>query len=628
MNTNNINRFSSLLKTGLPLAKQYGKMAEFEALSRLLEHGLDKNVVLLICGEFKRGKSSLVNALLDAEICPVADGIATSAVSIITYGKSPKVTRFYSSLSEDCDGKNNMSIKSEPVKIESISTYAKGTALDIDNTLYLEIEIPNKVLLEKGLTLIDTPGIGSLDPRHLFLTQQALPRADALFFVTDTAEPMLITELDFLKDTILPLKKPLDIILSKSDLVGRDELDGFKRDTEEKISQYCGSQVCCIPVSSTEWNEYNHADEGPSKERRKRNSNCEMVFSSIDAFHSRKVRSIEESFRTQYLALLNSVRYEIEKSLSDLSKAEESIDIQAYRTQLEEMKALREMVLNEDSEFRNNINSIIETSQDQIFEDFSKQSVLLSSDKLEEVLKDPRAVEEDGDKFVIAEMNKEIQKIGATIDNRIDTAITDVIQELKEFIDNVELTSKTNDTQVNGTIVPISHSFSENFVNLTRQALPFMGVATIGGGVAGLGLGLGAGILGITSAALPVVAVGIGIAAGLFYVIQSIKGTKKQEALNNIRRQITPRINIALNEMRTYIQKRYTIFNKEVIKALKSIARSMTEQMQEKVKLLQECEKDGQKKAATQKELQNQLNMVDNLITQTSVLNINPFAHS
>ena len=486
----------------------------------------------------------------------------------------------------------------------------------------------NKVLLEKGLTLIDTPGIGSLDPRHLFLTQQALPRADALFFVTDTAEPMLITELDFLKDTILPLKKPLDIILSKSDLVGRDELDGFKRDTEEKISQYCGTQVSCIPVSSTEWNEYNHADEGPSKERRKRNSNCEMVFSSIDAFHSRKVRSIEESFRTQYLALLNSVRCEIEKSLSDLSKAEESIDIQAYRTQLEEMKALREMVLNEDSEFRNNINSIIETSQDQIFEDFSKQSVLLSSDKLEEVLKDPRAVEEDGDKFVMAEMNKEIQKIGATIDNRIDTAISDVIQELKEFIDNVELTSKTNDTQVNGTIVPISHSFSENFVNLTRQALPFMGVATIGGGVAGLGLGLGAGILGITSAALPVVAVGIGIAAGLFYVIQSIKGTKKQEVLNNIRRQITPRINIALNEIRTYIQKRYTIFNKEVVKTLKSIARSMTEQMQEKVKLLQECEKDGQKKAATQKELQNQLNMVDNLITQTSVLNTNPFAHS
>ena len=168
----------------------------------------------------------------------------------------------------------------------------------------------------------------------------------------------------------------------------------------------------------------------------------------------------------------------------------------------------------------------------------------------------------------------------------------------------------------------------ENFVNLTRQALPFMGVATIGGGVAGLGLGLGAGILGITSAALPVVAVGIGIAAGLFYVIQSIKGTKKQEAINNIRRQITPRINIALNEMRTYIQKRYTIFNKEVVKTLKSIARSMTEQMQEKVKLLQECEKDGQKKAATQKELQNQLNMVDNLITQTSVLNTNPFAHS
>ena len=153
-----------------------------------------------------------------------------------------------------------------------------------------------------------------------------------------------------------------------------------------------------------------------------------------------------------------------------------------------------------------------------------------------------------------------------------------------------------------------------------------MGVATIGGGLASVGLGLGATILGITSvAAIPFLAVGIGVAAGVFYVVQSIKGTRRQERLNNIRRQISPRISIAMNEMRAYIQKRFTLFSKEVVKTLRAIAKSMTEQMQEKVKLLQDCEKDAQKKALTLKERQSHLNMVTSLITQAKVLNTNPF---
>ena len=615
------NQFSSLLKTCAPLAKQYGKLNEYESLSKLLEHGWDKSLTLLICGEFKRGKSSLINALLNEEVCPVADGIATSAVSIIKYGRVNKVTRFYSTMQEDTAGNSNMVIKSEAVKYSSISSYAKGSSIDIDNTLYLEIEIPNEYLQTKGLTLIDTPGIGSLDPRHLFLTLQALPKADAIFFVTDTSEPLLTTELDFLRDKVLPLKKLLDIILSKSDLVDKEELALFKKDTEDKVENYCGVKVDCIPVSSTEWEEFNKTNVDTIKERRKKNSNCDAVFSLINAFYERKASSIEDIFRIKYLEFLGSLKTEIENAITELSRDDKALDIQAFRNQLEEMKSLRDMILNDDSEFRGNINSIIESSQEHVFEDFSRESVLLSSEKLEEVLKDSRALEDGGDKFVVNEMNHAIQKIGADIDNKIDTAISDVLNELTGFIENVQLTNKTSDTQVEGEIVPISHSFSENFVNLTRQALPFVGVATL----AYYGLGLGAVALGLSTAAFPFIG---GVAAGLFYVVQSIKGTRKQETLNNIRKQVSPRISIAMNEMRAYIQKRYSILNKEVVKTMKSIAKSMTEQMQEKVKLLQDCEKDVQKKNVTIKEYQNHLTLVNNLLTQTKVLNTNPFMKS
>lgn len=622
------NQFSSLLKTCAPVAKKYGKLEEYESLSKLLGHGLDKSLTLLVCGEFKRGKSSLINALLNDEVCPVADGIATSAVSIIKYGRVSKVTRFYSSIQEDTAGNSNLVIKSESVKYDAICSYAKGSSIDIDNTLYLEIEIPNEYLRTNGLTLIDTPGIGSLDPRHLFLTLQALPKADAILFVTDTAEPLLTTELEFLKERILPLKKPFDIILSKSDLIGRDELTIFKKDSEDKVLNYCGIKVDCTPVSSTEWEGFNKTDNDSIKERRKKNSNCDAVFSLINALFERKVTSIEEVFRIQYLEFLESLKTDINKSISELSRVDNASDLLTYRAQLDEMKTLRDMILNDDSEFRGNINTIIETSQEHVFEDFSRESVLLSSEKLEDVLKDPRSLEEDGDKFVVSEINHAIQQIGADIDKKIDAAISDVLNELKDFIDNVQLTNKTSSTQVEGEIVPISRTFSENFVNLTRQALPFMGVATISGGLASFGLGLGAGILGLSTAALPIIGIGIGIAAGLFYVVQSIKGTRKQETLNNIRKQVSPRISIAMNEMRAYIQKRYSILSKEVVKTLKSIAKSMTEQMQEKVKLLQECEKDVLKRNSALKEHQNHLTLVNNLLYQTKVLNTHPFSKS
>ena len=617
-----LSQFSTLLRSSQSIANRYGKSEDYEILTKLLSSGQDNNFVLLICGEFKRGKSSLVNALLKECVCPVADGIATAAVSVIKYGKTPKVTRYFSSLNDS--GQNcSMIIKSEIIKVDSIAQFANGTAIDIDNTIYLEIEIPNQSLYN-GLILIDTPGIGSLDPRHLFLTQQALPKANAFFFVTDISEPMLTTELDFIKNDLCNTNKPISIILSKSDLVSRDELQTYKSDIESKVSRFCNMAIDCITVSSTEWEEFNT----DGSERRKMNSNCEEVLSAIESLRTKREESIEGLFRAQFLEYISSIQNEIEKSIHDISSDTDEIDKESYRLQLEDLKTLRDMITNEDSEFRAKINSIIEASQDQVFEEFSKDSILLSTDKLEKVLKDPRAANDDGDKYVINAMNYAIQSMGNNIDKRIDQAITDVVNELKDYINSIQVSTKSNGTHMDdGAIRPITHTFSENFVNITKQTLPFVGVATIGTTVSAIGLGFGAGILGITSAAaLPFIAVGIGVAAGIYYVVQSIKDTKKKEKLTYIRQQVSLHISIAMNEMRSYIQKRYSIFNKEVIKTLKSIAKNMTEQMQEKLMVLQDCEKNAQKKAATLKELQSHLDMVTNLKTHVKVLNTNPFA--
>ena len=47
--------------------------------------------VVCVVGEFKQGKSLLVNALLGRPICPVDDDLATSAITVIQHGADPTV---------------------------------------------------------------------------------------------------------------------------------------------------------------------------------------------------------------------------------------------------------------------------------------------------------------------------------------------------------------------------------------------------------------------------------------------------------------------------------------------------------------------------------------------------------
>jgi ribosome biogenesis GTPase A len=50
---------------------------------------LDPAVRVLVVGEFKQGKSQLINALVDAPVCPVDDDIATALPTEVSYAKIP-----------------------------------------------------------------------------------------------------------------------------------------------------------------------------------------------------------------------------------------------------------------------------------------------------------------------------------------------------------------------------------------------------------------------------------------------------------------------------------------------------------------------------------------------------------
>lgn len=587
-----LKQLSFYLKQSQPLADRYGKKADYDNLTELIDYAAKKELVLLVCGEFKKGKSSFVNALLSQELCPVADGIATSTVSIIRYGEKPKAVRHYSTLDTEMNNGEKLSLKEEEIPIDNIIRFAKGTTDEIDNTMFIDIEVPN-AMLKNGLVVIDTPGVGSLDPRHLFLTLQALPKADAFFFVTDTGEPMTTTELDFVKKRLVPAEKPIVVLLNKSEDLDSDERKSHVEDAEKKLFEVCDKKINCIPVSAELWKQFNADNDDLWREK----SNRDAVIAALDDFKASREKLLTEKYREQFLVYLEDIRKLITERIESMKNSSNE-ELLSLQQKLNEIGTFKNMLMNENSEFRSKISSIIKASQEKVMHEFSRESVLLSTEKLEEILNKPEATKKGGEDFVLQQVNQSIQKLAGEVDNKINQAIKDVMKELQNYVEEASLAHEEFEGDIHVDFMVVKHSFSEKFANGIRQALPFLGVSTLFGLVGGWA---------------------IGVAAGVFYVVQSIFGTKKAERAANIRKQIAPRISIVVNEMRAHIQKSYAALQEEVIKSLRSVAENMTQQMQGTMRMIQECQQGDQQKAAKIKELQEHLTMSNNLLTQAKV---------
>ncbi len=147
---------------------------------------------VVVVGETNTGKSSLVNAIVGREgLVPVGPDVATNVHVIVRHG--PKDEMIVYRESEGADG----ILRSDELDLEPWASVS-GNPDNQKSVRAVEVTLDLPVL-ESGLTLIDTPGVGGLDTAHGRITLAALADADALLFVADPDRPMIQPELDFLR---------------------------------------------------------------------------------------------------------------------------------------------------------------------------------------------------------------------------------------------------------------------------------------------------------------------------------------------------------------------------------------------------------------------------------------------
>jgi hypothetical protein len=173
---------------------------------------------VLVVGEFKQGKSLLVNGLVRAPVCPVFDDIATSVPTVVRY--APEPTAALVRVVEQADDGDPAGAKLERVElpIEELGTHIAetGNAENKERWRNADIGIP-RALLARGLEIVDTPGVGGLNSVHGAATMAELPSADAVLFVSDASQEYTAPELEFLKQATALCPNVL-CVLSKTDL--------------------------------------------------------------------------------------------------------------------------------------------------------------------------------------------------------------------------------------------------------------------------------------------------------------------------------------------------------------------------------------------------------------------------
>ena len=230
---------SELVESAIRAATAYQRPDLHDRLRNTRSRLADPAVRVLVVGEFKQGKSQLVNALVSAPICPVDDDIATALPTVVRYAETASAALVH----QTDDGV----VERTPIPLGELAGHVGDRRRAGErHTTCAEVGIPRK-LLATGMVLVDTPGVGGLGSAHGAATMAALAGADAVLLVSDAAQEYTEPELSFLA-AALRLCPTVACVLSKTDLYRE-----WRRiaETDRGHLAVAGVSAELFPVSST-----------------------------------------------------------------------------------------------------------------------------------------------------------------------------------------------------------------------------------------------------------------------------------------------------------------------------------------------------------------------------------------
>lgn len=170
--------------------------------------GLRKNInepfLFVVVGEVKAGKSSFVNALLEAEVCATDIEPCTDSIQQIVYSEN----RF----------------------VSQVEPNLRKVGLPID--------------ILRDISIVDTPGTNTMIAEHQLITEKYIPNSDLTFFVLFAKNPYQKSAWDFLDFVSAEWRKKVVFILQQADLLKPADLET----NLERVREYANQKQIKAPV--------------------------------------------------------------------------------------------------------------------------------------------------------------------------------------------------------------------------------------------------------------------------------------------------------------------------------------------------------------------------------------------
>lgn len=208
------------------------------ALTELRARLKSRRLRVLVTGEAKRGKSTLINALLGRAVLPAGVTPVTAAAITITQDRDDSMeVRFASG-------------DARRMTLDALPEYGTEQGNPGNRRRVEAITVrTDAAVLRRGVEIVDTPGTGSVFAHNTDAADLALPTMDAAIFVLTADPPVSAAERDLL-ERVAGLSMTTFIVLNKIDYLSPGErahaLDFTRRVSEQAI----GPAAAVYPLSA------------------------------------------------------------------------------------------------------------------------------------------------------------------------------------------------------------------------------------------------------------------------------------------------------------------------------------------------------------------------------------------
>jgi GTP-binding protein EngB required for normal cell division len=216
-------------------------LVEFRpTIASILDRLEDKSFEIAIFGRVSSGKSSLLNSMLETSVLPVGVTPITAVPTRIVYGETPSLKIWFSE-------RPVLSCGVERLAEFATEQQNPGNSKHVTRIL---VRLP-ATRLRDGVAFVDTPGLGSLATSGAAETLAYLPRCDLGVVLIDAGSTLTPDDLQTVQ-TLLDAAVPVNLLLSKADLLSQQDRGRVIDYVGEHVSAECRLELAVHPVSSVD----------------------------------------------------------------------------------------------------------------------------------------------------------------------------------------------------------------------------------------------------------------------------------------------------------------------------------------------------------------------------------------